>query len=194
MENLEQVIIEGANEMIKKYSFVQGIKFPQRKSISINNLNDYTIEDFENDFSDIGKNIIYFIITDELPFEYVDIQNKFIELKSKSKKNYHVSKINDEILWKRDLNIYYLYIGSKEYDAKLRFKQHLGLEIKSRQTYSMYLKDWWPENKKLYVNYFEFGEKISADSLQIIEDLLWEKYKPLFGKKGATFNKKIKMI
>jgi hypothetical protein len=32
------------------------------------------------------------------------------------------------------------------------------------------------------------------EMLQILEDLIWEEYKPIFGKKGATFNKKQKAL
>ena len=189
MNSIENLIKKCANEMIKKYNIVKDIKFPKLQIIEINNLGNYKIEEFEKYFNNIGENIIYFIVCNKLPFNYSEIKDKFKELKSKNK-IYHISKINDKELWGKKIKQYYLYIGSKEDKAASRFKQHLGL-IKPRQTYSMYLKDWWPKNNKLFIHYYEFGEKIKSDSLQIIEDLLWDYYKPLFGKKGATFNKKL---
>ena len=189
MNSIENLIKDSADEMIEKYTIVKDIKFPKIQIIKIDNLANYKVEEFEKYFNNIGKNIIYFIVCNKLPFNYSEIKDKFKELKSKNK-NYHVSHINDKELWERKPEQYYLYIGSKEDNAKLRFKQHLGL-INTRQTYSMYLKDWWPENNKLFIHYYEFGENMKSVLLQIIEDLLWDYYKPLFGKKGATFNKKL---
>jgi hypothetical protein len=193
MNDIEKIMIKRTEIMIEKFNFVRRLNFPEPKLIKIDNIQDYTAEKFKNDFSNLSENIIYVIMTNEIPYNYKSIKDKFNELKKKSNKNYHISKINDEILWKRDTENKIIYVGSKENNAISRFQQHLGININSRETYSLYLKDWWPNNKKLIIKLYQFGSNITSDILPIIEDLMWDEYLPLFGKKGATFNKKIKL-
>ncbi|MDR0320417.1 MAG: hypothetical protein LBI28_02850 [Treponema sp.] len=193
MNDIEKIMIKRTEIMIEKYNFVKKLSFPEPKLIQIDNIQDYTVGKFKDDFSKLGDNIIYIIMTNEIPYTYKSIKEKFEELKKRSKKNYHISKINDEILWNRVTEEKIIYVGSKENNAINRFQQHFGIDINSRETYSLYLKDWWPNNMKLMIKLYQFGSKITSDILQIIEDLMWDEYLPLFGKKGATFNKKIKL-
>jgi len=132
-------------------------------------------------FGNIGENIIYQITSKELPFSCEKLKEKFDELK---KENYHMSKINEEY-WNSNLSKYCLYVGSKRDDAITRFKQHLGL-TKNRSTYSLYLSKWWEPSIELQFKIFEFGKNIDPDLLQLLEDILWEKYEPLLGKQGSN--------
>jgi hypothetical protein len=193
---IENIINNRADRMIEQYNTVKRIKFPKIRTIEIFNLKQYSLDEFKSDFGCLKNenNIVYFILAEELPFTYEKIKEKFTQMKLEKGRNYHISKINDKILWEKDINEKYLYVGSKENKAIKRFQQHLGIEIKQRSTYSLYLKDWWPDNKKIIIRYFVFGSNIENESLQIIEDLLWDEYTPLFGKKGATFNKKMKIV
>jgi hypothetical protein len=43
------------------------------KIIQIKNIQDYSIGKFNNDFANLKKNIIYLIMTNELPFTYENI-------------------------------------------------------------------------------------------------------------------------
>lgn len=105
-----------------------------------------------------------------------------------SNKTYHVSKFNGECV---RLNSTIIYVGSKEKDLLQRMKQHLGVEqIKSRSVYSLYLNDWWPINIPVLIKIWFFPKETEPEVLQLMEDALWEGLFPLFGKKGATFNKK----
>lgn len=105
-----------------------------------------------------------------------------------SDKVYHVSKFNGECV---RLNSTIIYVGSKEKDLLQRIKQHLGVgQIKSRSVYSLYLNDWWPGRMPVRIKIWFFPKETEPEVLQLTEDALWEGLFPLFGKKGATFNKK----
>jgi hypothetical protein len=190
MNEMKKIIARRSDIMIEKYNIAKEVNFPEEKIIKIKNIQDYST--FNEDFANLGKNIIYLIMTNELPFTYEKIKKTFDDLKKKSKKYYHVSKINDKQLWERKNKI--LYVGSKEDEVQKRFQQHLGIDINTRSAYSLYLKDWWPNNVEIIIKIYQFDTEINADILQIIEDLLWDEYLPLFGKKGATFNKKMKLM
>jgi hypothetical protein len=64
---------------------------------------------------------------------------------------------------------YCLYVGSCRNTPKDRMEHHLGA--------------WWKdEPMELFI--MIFGKNIEPEYLNIIEDALWEEYKPLLGKKG----------
>jgi len=86
-----------------------------------------------------------------------------------------------------------LYVGSSQ-DIYERLKQHLGIS-KSKTTSSLHLKHWWDFFKvKIFV--YKFAPTISSKDLQTFEDLLWDMYCPIFGKKGpkATRQKNIQNL
>ena len=187
MEEINNVIKEGIYKKINQLENMKNLSIINYREILIKNIHNYSISDFTKDFDGIRENIIYQINSDKLTISCKDIKNKFDELKTKYKKDgekYCISKINEKN-WNNKLSNYCLYIGSSN-DIITRFKQHLGLNLVSRSTYSLYLIDWWPENIELQFKIFGFGRNIEQNSLQIIEDILWEEYKPLLGKKGAN--------
>jgi len=187
MEEIEKIIKKGISKKIEQLNNLNGLSIIKYKEISINNISEYSTSDFNKDFTGIKENIIYQINSDNIAISYEEIKNIFDGLKMKYKKDgkkYCISKINEKH-WNNRLSNYCLYIGSSN-DAITRFKQHLGLYIESRSVYSLYLKDWWPNNIELHFKIFEFGRNIDRNSLQIIEDILWEEYKPLLGKKGSN--------
>jgi hypothetical protein len=81
-----------------------------------------------------------------------------------------------------------LYVGSS-HNIMQRIREHLGLAYAG--TYAMHLGQWfWELQPKLKVT-IEFwkttkltNNKKNPAYLQIVEDILWDHYKPLFGKRG----------
>ena len=188
MEEIEVLIKKGISKKIEQLNNLNNLSIKNSKEILINNISKYSISNLNNDFSGIGENIIYQINSKELTISYEELKNTFDALKKKYKNNgkeYHISKINEKH-WSSELSNYCLYIGSKRNDAITRFKQHLGINIDNRSVYSLYLSDWWPDNIELQIKIYEFGKSINQNSLQIIEDILWEEYKPLLGKQGPN--------
>jgi len=174
-----------------------------QKAIFDNTINDIGFTDFKISISDpifnenlekyiseMGENIniIYQFYTHQLPMEINELDTHFNSKKQKDGKYSQINKKHRgvEYLKKADKdNHYCLYIG-KSKKIKDRITQHIGIN-KSRSVYSLYLKDWWPqENPTIGLIIYNFKNNISSDLLQIIEDVLWEEYKPLFGKQGAN--------
>ena len=70
-----------------------------------------------------------------------------------------------------------LYVGSSK-KLRDRLKQHLGLT--SRTTFALHLKEWWTD-KIIEIEIYEIKDR---ENMQLYEDLLWQKYKPIFGREG----------
>jgi hypothetical protein len=190
MVSVEKIIEKQAGVMAEKLNLIKKIRFPEAKVISIANIHGYTLEKLEQDFANLKTNILYQITAKSLPFTHNEIEEEFTELREKYAAKYCISKVNNAALWERELDEYCLYIGSKEKKAIKRFQEHLGIGTDSRSTYALWLKDWWPKNTELVFKIYEFDNTIDTELLQIIEDLLWDEYKPLLGKKGPTGKKK----
>jgi hypothetical protein len=73
-----------------------------------------------------------------------------------------------------------LYVGSCRNNIRGRLKHHL--ETLS-DTYGLHLGEWWGKTP-IQIFFLVFGGNIAGEYLSLIEDVLWEAYKPLFGKKG----------
>jgi hypothetical protein len=65
-----------------------------------------------------------------------------------------------------------------------RFRTHLGRGAGSA-TWALYLSLWAGSLKADFlVEYYEFREALAED-VELIEGVLWDSLKPLFGKKGG---------
>jgi len=76
-----------------------------------------------------------------------------------------------------------LYVGTSEsmYD---RFRTHLG-RGKGTTTWALYLSAWaTPLLARFEVEYYEF-KGASVEDVELIEGVLWDSLRPLFGKKGG---------
>lgn len=76
-----------------------------------------------------------------------------------------------------------LYVGTSGsmYD---RFRTHLGRGA-GRTTWALYLSAWAVSLKAQFVvEYYEFNETIAED-VELIEGVLWDSLRPLFGKKSG---------
>lgn len=76
-----------------------------------------------------------------------------------------------------------LYVGTSKnmYD---RFRTHLG-RGEGKTTWALYLSAWAiPLAAEFVVEYYEFSETLAED-VELIEGVLWDSLRPLFGKKGG---------
>lgn len=76
-----------------------------------------------------------------------------------------------------------LYVGTSE-SLYARFRTHLG-KGEGTTTWALYLAAWAvPLNAKFVVEYYEFKRAVAED-VELIEGVLWDSLRPLFGKKGG---------
>lgn len=81
------------------------------------------------------------------------------------------------------INTQTLYVGS-EYSPRNRLKQHLSSTY-GQGTYAIHLEAWATAfNLDLDFYLYQFSSNSSAQSIQVIEDGLWDTLKPLLGKRG----------
>ncbi|ELA7195914.1 hypothetical protein RAL08_004499 [Vibrio parahaemolyticus] len=73
-----------------------------------------------------------------------------------------------------------IYVGTSQ-GIKERFRTHLGVG-KGRSTWALYLSEWLEEEVIITtVPLLNFTQ----DETQLIEDVIWDSCKPMFGKKGG---------
>jgi hypothetical protein len=149
--------------------------------ITIDKVSAYTAEELKDDLEVKGGKAIYIFSSEQKPDT-----NK----KDKLSNEYKFSQENKGAQWEKPRDgTYCLYVGSGK-DIGRRLKEHLGI-VENKKAYALHLSKWWPA-AKVSITVFQFDEKTTHDDMQQIEDLLWDKYKPLFGKKGLKAAKKEK--
>jgi hypothetical protein len=143
-------------------------------------------------FSKLPKDVIYKV-------EVMNVNNKdeIISSFKKAKETKHqgraYSKLNVEnfnsIKENKSQNIT-LYIGSSKAKGVLnRMRCHLGLGAKG--TYSMHLKSWLPTSQKCMVSITLLelscpsNVNQTTNILELLEQALWSKEKPLLGKQSG---------
>ena len=98
--------------------------------------------------------------------------------KLRAKNSFNMSRDN-----KGHSNSSSLYVGTSE-DLHGRFRAHLGRGT-GTTTWALYLSKWAvPLNAQFVVEYYEFTET-DAEDVELIEGVLWDSLRPLFGKKGG---------
>jgi hypothetical protein len=76
-----------------------------------------------------------------------------------------------------------LYVGTSE-NLNDRFRTHLG-RGKGIKTWALYLSKWAAKLETTFVvEYYKFTETVAED-VELIEGILWDSLRPLFGKKGG---------
>jgi hypothetical protein len=75
-----------------------------------------------------------------------------------------------------------LYVGTCE-NLYSRFRTHLGKGM-GTTTWALYLSTWAAPQGKFVVEYYQFKEAEYED-VELIEGVLWDALRPLFGKKGG---------
>lgn len=123
----------------------------------------------------------------ELPYIYTlsasgeidadQIRLAFSTAKAKKRNNRAYARLNTEASP-------CFYVGSS-YDFLKRFREHIGYGAKT--TYALHLSHWAQDfpDLELIWHYAQYQEGTSQDLLQALEDTLWEKKMPMFGRKGS---------
>ncbi len=108
--------------------------------------------------------------------------------RNEEKKKYAVSRISEESNWTKENKC--LYVGQSK-DIKKRLKEHLFINT-GKDTYALRLPRIF-ESGSVSITLYEFSIDYNDNELnnkhlrdiQVFEDLLWQEYKPLFGRCGA---------
>ncbi|GHU07230.1 hypothetical protein FACS1894151_01260 [Spirochaetia bacterium] len=134
-----------------------------------------------------AKTIYIFSVTN-FPYSKEGMEKKFEEISSKSSnKKILLCRINtDSPEWKnvQKNKAVCLYVGSSD-GLQQRLKEHLCLCNPS--AYAMHLEKWFESNLTITINtwgFYEYLDGEPSDYLQNIEDVLWNHYRPLFGRQG----------
>jgi len=127
------------------------------------------------------QNVVYIIRTSKkLDIEKIITKFKDIKEEDNTKEPRYrrgMSRINNQ----HKENHKCLYVGSSQ-DIEKRLKNHLDLD-NSKSTYALHLKQWHEYCNNIEIEIFIFSEN-NSENVQLFEDLLWCKYKPLFGRQG----------
>ncbi|MDR2491395.1 MAG: hypothetical protein LBD20_08345 [Spirochaetaceae bacterium] len=139
-------------------------------------------------FNNSWKNAAYIFFSNDLPDCCCDFETTKETMESLNKRNQNkkncMPKINKEQFppLKKHEHGYCLYVGSCKKNIKTRMAHHLG---KLSGTYGLHLGEWWTKkNDTVKIFVLRFENNINKEYLSLIEDSLWESFKPLFGKKG----------
>jgi hypothetical protein len=128
---------------------------------------------------------IYIVSAPDFPYLREEIDNDNGDFK-KLKVTTALPRISDEKHWKHyeEKNPKCLYVGSS-HEIVGRVIQHFWKCAKG--TYSLHLIewDWWKEKNKVQIDIWDASKIASDVYFQIIEDIVWDTYKPLFGRAGA---------
>jgi len=97
--------------------------------------------------------------------------------KAKAQGNRAYSRLNAESKSK------VFYVGSSRSLSK-RIKEHFGFGSKGTYALQMY---YWARGIQgnTDIQIYRFGNNVSANAVQSIEDQLWEVHSPMFGRRGA---------
>ena len=169
---------------------------------NLSNIENPPVNDFKFNISDIRENHTTLLakIKQELEpidhyFIYIfswnydqeppDKLTNLLKVEKIKSKNQKLSK--NKISYSRINNIEKtccLYVGGSRTGIIPRIKQHFGFA--NKQIYAMQLSKWCQNtNLEIKLSILSFPKNTNIDVFQIIEDGLWEKNRPLFGKKGA---------
>ena len=128
---------------------------------------------------------IYIVSAPDFPCSWEDISKDNSPFK-KLKVTTALSRISDKSHWdhQKGNKPKCLYVGSS-HEIAIRVIQHFWKCAKG--TYSLHLIewDWWKEKNKVQIDIWDASKITNDIYLQIIEDIVCDKYKPLFGRAGA---------
>jgi hypothetical protein len=127
------------------------------------------------------EKVIYIVSAPCFPYSLTDINNF-----KKQKKITALARINDTSHWnyQEGKESKCLYVGSS-HDIASRVIQHFWKCTKG--TFALHLIEWkwWKKKSDVQIDIWDASKITSDIYLQIIEDIVWDKYKPLFGKEGG---------
>lgn len=121
-----------------------------------------------------NKSMLYIISANYISKNYKEKISK-----AQKEKEFAMARINKNGFDESALRNICLYVGSSHNIYK-RLLEHLGFG--AQKTFALHLKKWW-DNVPIQIEIYEVCNNAN-DALQIIEDILWEHNKPLFGRQG----------
>lgn len=124
----------------------------------------------------IGSRYIYIIQATETT-DVVLCRHQYENAKSTKEKARAYARLNDS----KDSKVFYVGSSSSLGD---RIKQHLGFGPKG--TFALHVTHWSSDIPGgLTISIFRFPPNIDQNVIQAIEDGLWEKHRPIFGRRGV---------
>ena len=195
----KEIISEEINNIKKQYEELEELftknEIPECKQIntSIDHLKkikyDKLYPDLISENPWLGKycgKTLYIFSVNNFPFNKDELKNIFDEIKNE--KQVSLCRINETSPeWKnvQSNKTVCLYVGSSN-DIRQRLKEHLFLC--NSNTYAMHLEKWFKTELTITIHTWGFNDFLNgennANHLQIIEDILWNHYKPILGKQG----------
>ena len=143
-------------------------------ALSCNQQSAYLLQLSDWEKENICSSYIYIIKADK-QVDLAACYTAFSEAKARKKDDRAYSRLNDKS------NVF--YVGSSISLSK-RIKEHLGLG--SMGTYALQMRYWaLGQQGNLAIEIYRFGNNVSTNAIQAIEDGLWEIHSPMFGRKGA---------
>ena len=123
-------------------------------------------------------------VKNNIPMIYIIRTNETInieEIEAAKKKlkadGFGMFRINCTKIYNNSNQSKCLYVGSSK-KLRDRLKQHIV--ITSKSTYALHLSEWW-KNKEIEI---EIYEVVDFNNMQLYEDRLWQKNKPILGREG----------
>jgi len=149
--------------------------------------NSAVLEYYSNQLDKSEVPLIYIIRVESINIAK-DLVKKFLEFSKENKlKIKNVDRVNVSRF--NNANSKILYVGSSTTDFVTRIKNHLGV-LKNR-VYSLHLSKWDQNyDYKIIIDIFKVkslddNEVIERFVVEIIEQQIWEKLNPIFGKKSG---------
>ena len=180
-------------EQVKKLdSLIEKMNIPEPAMLPIKDITNVEESVLDN-IKELNKKPIVYLIMLKENLNNLNSPEDITKIFTKTKKNqkesgkgdWYISDINASN-WKLDSRC--LYVGRSYGKIITRMKQHLAVGNLSRNTYSLWLKDWFKESKlprEIEIYFLEF-ENMSSEHIYMIEDLLWKSLSPLFGRPGKS--------
>jgi hypothetical protein len=192
-DEIKKMMEEQVKDIVEQYgTLIKKTNISEPKMIRIDDINkvDESVHEIESTLGESQKEPIVYLIMLKNKLDNPNLLEKieilFDEIRAnKGKGEWLVSAVNDTN-WTS--NSCCLYVGSSG-NIMTRMKQHLASDtLKSRKTYSLWLKDWFgksglPQTIEIY---FYIFKGMTSDEIYMIEDLLWRSLSPLFGRSGKS--------
>ncbi len=180
---LELSISDAKNKLINITNDLDKFTFPEPNTITTFKTNELTEEKIKEIAdtlpSDLSEIEIDYIYTIKVRGESSNIsihKKRFKVEKTKTQKNKDMCRINAHN------SKQYLYVGRSQ-NIRTRIRQHLS-GIKYKGTYALHMLRWCAEiESNIEITCYELKDMDNL-MVQTIEDALWEKLLPCFGRKG----------
>ena len=176
MSGIIEPLLDNYIEKLRKIR--QNIKFNKLETLDIVVSKSKELKDRIESLG--NKGYIIYIMTVE---DNVSLDELGKEKRKSKELHYSFPQVNEEHVSEDNK---YLYVGSS-LKISTRLRQHLFKCPK--KTFSLRLNNW-AKGRRVNIELYETDTK---DNMQLFEDLLWEEYKPMLGKRGSTGLNKIEI-